>query len=76
MRESATSIYDPEIVPLEVRGIIVETYVQALHIVFLMTSGFCVLNFISGAMLKEHTLHDNLERTESNNESETIAENA
>ena len=50
--------------PLELRGIIIATYVQALQVVFLMTVGFVFLNAISGAMLKEHTLHDNLERRE------------
>ena len=52
------------------RGVIVETYVQALRVVFLMTLGFVVLNGICGAMLEEHTLHDNLERREDCNESE------
>jgi hypothetical protein len=49
-------------VPPEIRNVIVETYVQALRIVFLMTLGFVGLNFLSGLMLEEHTLHDNLER--------------
>jgi len=62
VRESATSIYDPNIVPIEFREVIVETYVQALRVVFLMTLGFVGLNFLSGVMLEEHTLHDNLER--------------
>ena len=35
---------------------------QALRVVFLMTLGFVGLNFLSGVMLEEHTLHDNLER--------------
>lgn len=39
-----------------------ETYVQALRVAFLMTVGFVVLNLLSGVMLEEHTLHDNLER--------------
>jgi hypothetical protein len=42
--------------------VIVETYVQALRVAFLMTVGFVVLNLLSGVMLEEHTLHDNLER--------------
>ena len=62
MRESATSIYNPDIVPFEYRDVIVDTYVQALRVVFLITVGFVVLNFFSGLMLEEHTLHDNLER--------------
>jgi len=62
VRESATSIWDPEIVPLEVRDVIIETYVQALRVVFLITLGFVFLNTLSGAMLEEHTLHENLER--------------
>ena len=48
-----------------------ETYVQALRAVFLMTVGFVVLNFLSGLMLDEHTLHDNLERRADNGESES-----
>ena len=48
--------------PLEVRDVIIETYVQALRVVFLITVGFVFLNTLSGAMLEEHTLHDNLER--------------
>lgn len=64
MRESAATIYDPDTVPVELRGIIIETYVQALQVVFLITVGFVFLNAIAGAMLKEHTLHDNLERRE------------
>ena len=70
MRESATSIYNPDIVPVEIREVIVETYVQALRVVFLMTLGFVILNFLSGAMLQEHTLHDNLERRADNGENE------
>jgi hypothetical protein len=78
VRESAATIYDPEIVPVEVRGVIVETYVQALRVSFLMIVGFVVLNLIAGAMLEEHTLHDNLERRTDNSESEnqTATENA
>ena len=49
--------------PIEIRGVIVDTYVQALRVVFLMTVGFVFLNTLSGALLQEHTLHDNLERT-------------
>lgn len=49
--------------PIEIRGVIVDTYVQALRVVFLMTVGFVFLNTLSGALLKEHTLHDNLDRT-------------
>ena len=41
---------------------IIETYVQALRVVFLITVGFVFLNTLAGAMLEEHTLHDNLER--------------
>lgn len=70
MRESATSIYNPDIVPVEIREVIVETYVQALRVVFLMTLGFVIFNFLSGAMLQEHTLHDNLERRADNGENE------
>lgn len=78
MRESAATIYDPEIVPVEIRGVIIETYIQALRVSFLMTVGFAFLNLLSGAMLEEHTLHDNLERTTDNaeNEQQTSAENA
>jgi hypothetical protein len=76
VRESATTIYDPDIVPVEVRGVIVETYVQALRVVFLVTVGFVVLNAVAGAMLEEHTLHDNLERRVGAASSETTAEEA
>jgi hypothetical protein len=62
VRESARTIYDPEVVPIEYRGVIIETYVQALRVVFLITVGFVFLNTLAGAMLEEHTLHDNLER--------------
>ena len=51
-----------------------ETYVQALRVVLLMTVGFVVLNFLSGAMLEEHTLHDNLERRADNGNCEGEAE--
>ena len=70
MRESATSIYDPNIVPLQYRDTIVETYVQALRVVFLIIVGFVLLNALSGAMLKEHTLYDNLDRVEVRRENE------
>lgn len=56
------TIYDPDIVPIEYRGVIIDTYVQALRVVFLMTVGFVFLNTLAGALLDEHTLHDNLER--------------
>jgi hypothetical protein len=58
---------------VELRGVIIETYVQALQVVFMMTVGFVFLNAIAGAMLDEHTLHDNLERTpdESSSDSDT-----
>jgi hypothetical protein len=58
---------------VELRGVIIETYVQALQVVFMMTVGFVFLNAISGAMLDEHTLHDNLERRpdESSSDSDT-----
>jgi hypothetical protein len=62
VRESAATIYDPDIVPLEIRPVIIETYVQALRMVFILTIGFVVLNVLAGAILDEHTLHDNLER--------------
>ena len=62
VRESATTIYDPNIVPIEFREIIVETYVEALRVTFLIVIGFIVLNTISGAFLQEHVLHDNIER--------------
>jgi hypothetical protein len=71
VRESAASIYDPDIVPLEIRGVIIETYVQALRVVFLMTVGFVFLNAIAGSMLEEHHLHDNLERRAVETESES-----
>jgi hypothetical protein len=54
--------------------VIVETYVQALRVVFLMTVGFVVLNFLSGVMLEEHILHDNLERRPDDGENETETE--
>ena len=62
--------------PLEIRGVIVETYVQALRVALLTTVGFVVLNFLSGVMLEEHTLHDNLERRADIgvNENETLVE--
>lgn len=44
------------------REMVIETYVQALRVVFAFTVGFVLLNLISGAMLDEHTLHDNIER--------------
>jgi len=73
VRESATSIYNSEIVPVEVRGIIIETYVQALRVVFLIVVGFVALNTVAGAMLEEHTLHDNLERrTEEQNDGANV----
>jgi hypothetical protein len=56
--------------------VIVETYVQALRVVFLMTIGFVVLNFFSGLMLEEHTLHDNLERRSEETEREAAREDA
>lgn len=51
-----------------------ETYVQALRVVLLMTVGFVVLNFLSGVMLEENTLHDNLERRPDNEENENEIE--
>lgn len=60
MRESASSIYDPEIVPVEYRTVIIETYVQALRVVFLMTVGFVVLNTLAGAMLQERNYLERL----------------
>jgi hypothetical protein len=76
VRESAATIYDPEIVPLELRGVIIDTYVQALRIVFLMTVGFVFLNAIAGSLLEEHKLHDNLERRASRtDESNSTAQN-
>jgi hypothetical protein len=60
VRESASSIYDPEIVPVEYRAVIIETYVQALRVVFLMTVGFVVLNTLAGAMLQERKYRERL----------------
>jgi len=62
IRESALSIYDPSVVPIELRETVIQTYVQALQVVFALTVGIVLLNLISGAMLDEHTLHDNIER--------------
>jgi hypothetical protein len=76
VRESAATIYDPEIVPLELRAVIIDTYVQALRIVFSMTVGFVFLNAIAGSLLEEHKLHDNLERRASiTDESSSTAQN-
>jgi hypothetical protein len=58
VRESASSIYDPKTVPIEYREVIIETYLDALKVIFLMTVGF-VLNTLIGAMLGEHPLNDN-----------------
>ena len=66
-----TSIYNPDIVPLEYRQVVIDTYVDALRVVFLVTLGFVLLNFLSGMMLEEHTLHDNLERTTDNFDSQS-----
>ena len=62
VRESVSSIYDPDIVPIEYRTVIIETYVQALKVVFLMTVVFVLLNMIAGAMVREYTLRNNLAR--------------
>lgn len=56
--------------PIELRGVIIDTYVQALQIVFLMTLGFVFLNAVAGSLLKEHKLHDNLERRASLSEND------
>ena len=42
--------------------------------VFLLTIGFAVLNLFAGAMLGEHTLHDNLERRFENSENDAEGE--
>jgi hypothetical protein len=52
---------------------VIQTYVQALRVVFALTVVFVLLNLISGAMLEEHTLHDNIERTVQNEETEETA---
>jgi hypothetical protein len=56
--------------------VIIDTYVQALRIVFLMTVGFVFLNAIAGSLLEEHKLYDNLERRASRtDESSSTAQN-
>lgn len=60
VRESVSSIYDPDIVSVEYRTVIIETYIQALKVVFLMTVVFVLLNMIAGAMVREYALHNNL----------------
>lgn len=67
VRESVASIYDPEIVPIEARGVIVESYAQALRVVFLMTIGFAVLSALSGSFMKEHPLDNSLKITPNGN---------
>jgi hypothetical protein len=52
---------------------VIQTYVQALRVVFAFTVVFVLLNLISGSMLGEHTLHDNIERTVQNEEREETA---
>jgi hypothetical protein len=44
---------------MEYREVIIETYLEALKVVFLMTVGFVLLNTLIGAMLREHPLHHN-----------------
>ena len=70
VRESASTIYDPDTVPLEIRPVIIETYVQALKVVFWITVGIVVVNGVVVSMLGEHHLHDNLERRPAEGESE------
>jgi hypothetical protein len=76
VRESAASIYDENIVPLEYRPVIIEIYVRALRVVFLMTVGFVCLNTIAGSFMEEHHLHDNLERRANEAETENAVEDA
>jgi hypothetical protein len=75
VRESASSIYDPEIVPLEYRAAIIETYVQALRVVFLMTVVFVLLNAIAGAMLREKMLYNKIDRLPDEDELVSDADN-
>ena len=62
VRQSAENIYDPEIVPLDLRPMVIQVYVHALRAVFIVTTGFVVLNLLTGMMLKEHTLHEKIGR--------------
>jgi hypothetical protein len=76
IRESAASIYDEDIVPLEDRPMIIDIYVKAMRVVFLMTVGFVILNTIAGSFMEEHHLHDNLERRADAGETESDADGA
>lgn len=56
---------------MKLRGVIIDTYVQALQVVFMITVGFVLLNAVAGSLLEEHTLHDNIERRAEGSESES-----
>ena len=56
------------------RDVVIDTYVQALRVVFLITVGFVFLNTLAAAMLEEHTLHDNLERRSETARNDTNAQ--
>jgi hypothetical protein len=72
VRQSATNIYDTAIVPLELRAVIIEIYVHALRVVFIVTLGFVFLNVLAAMMLKEHKLHDKIGRGEEEGETEGV----
>ena len=64
VRQSAENIYDPEIVPLDLRPTVIGIYVCALRAVFIVTTVIVALNLCTGMMLKEHTLSEKLGRSE------------
>jgi len=60
VRQSAQNIYDPDIVPLSLRPLVIEIYTAALRGVFIWTTGVVVLNLFAGMRLREYVLHDKI----------------
>jgi len=60
VRQSAQNIYDPDIVPLSLRPLVIGIYTSALRGVFIWTTGFVVLNVFAGMRLREYVLHDKI----------------
>jgi hypothetical protein len=64
VRQSTESIYDPDIVPLDLRVTVINSYVGALRAVFIVTTAIVAFNLCSGLMLKEHRLCEGIDQCE------------
>jgi MFS family permease len=63
VRKSIQSIYNPNIVRIEYRPVIIKSYVQAIHHAFYLSTGWGVLSIVAGLIMREHELPSTIDRS-------------